>query len=146
MPSWAPTVAQVSALVPTRAGQAVFDADTIPTAAQVASIIGQICDEVVSEVGGFDPTVITNPQDPGDPVTLGDLAKWAATLGAATYVELGFYPEQQPGENQGAGGILYTRYQTALTRLRAAVDAIRNGRQGGPGPLGSFPPADCWPL
>lgn len=124
--SWAPTTAQVSAVIPARA-RGTFDATTIPTATQVTELVSQVVTEVTGRAGSFDPSHVINPSSVTageDPVTLGDLARWATALGTAAYVEAGFFPEQQDAEDSPAQA-LDRRFNNAVQRL---VDAIERSR------------------
>lgn len=123
-PSWAPTSDEVHAVIPTRARQQPFNETSVPTVAEVRSIIEQICTEVVAEVGPFDPSKNLSHSADDAQRTVGDMARWAATLGAASTVELGFFPEQQTLGDTTPGQILYQRYQQALARLKASIEAI----------------------
>lgn len=133
--SWKPTLERVHAEIPTRAGERPFDATTVPTASQVTEIIGDIAGEIVGTVGDFDATHVINPDDTADDhVTLGDLARRAAAIGAASKVEDQFYPEQQTGDYVGLDSTpsqhLYARYQRALELLKTNVTLWRRRRDG----------------
>lgn len=131
-PSWTPSPADVKAVIPQRVAGEAFSATTSPTADQVTSIIADVTAEVVGEVGPFDSTTVLNPTAPAeDQISLGDLAKRAATLGAASQVEDSFFPEQQTSvgpygvESDGGNQHLYARYRRALDILkRHAAAAI----------------------
>lgn len=127
-PSWAPNAEQVHGVIPQRAGNG-FSATSIPSQADVESVIEQICVEVVAEVDPFDAaTVISGTGD--DRQTLGQLARWCATLGAAAQVELGFFPEQQQLGDTSIGQVLYSRYKDALVRLNTKIDELATGDDG----------------
>lgn len=114
-------------MIPQRALGQPFDDDSIPSRDDVRSLASQVVTEIVGDVGGFDPAWVTNPDEVaagGVAVTLADLARWAATLGTASYVETSLFPEQN--ETASATGTqLYQRYKEAIDRLRVAVQAWR---------------------
>lgn len=121
-PAWAPDAPAVHALIPARSQDRPFDGTTVPTVSQVGEVIRQVTAEVVAEVGRFDPTV---PLSGHDGTTLGDLARRAVALGAASQIEDSFFPEQQQGNYVGVDSTpsqhLYARYRRALELLRDIV-------------------------
>lgn len=127
MVSWEPTPPDVKSVIPQRLNGQPFSETTTPNVEQVAAIIGDLVGEVIGEVGSFDPSDVLNPSaPPADQVTLGDLAKRAAQLGAASQIEDSFFPEQQTNavygaEQDGGNQHLYARYRRALELLRGAV-------------------------
>lgn len=142
---WTPSVDDVAALIPQRTGdptgaaQTTFTATTVPTATQVANIIGQVVNEVAGTVG------VVPDNDPGGPgvrASLIDMAKRVVALGAAAEVETSFYPDQNVG-GMGIGAVLYARYKDALKGLLSGVQTVLGG--GAPGsadmgvPVYSFP-------
>jgi hypothetical protein len=137
--SWVPTVQEVHNEIPQRGiPPDGFTASTVPTAGQVEQIAVEVTVDVVGAVGAFDPTYVVDDQ-----VTLGDLARRAAALGAASKVEDAFYPEQQTGDYMGVGSTpsqhLYARYQRALERLQAHVAAWRRGGAPPGGTISTVP-------
>lgn len=121
-PSWAPDVEEVHSVIPQRANDG-FSSTSKPSSSDVESIIGQVIAEVLGEVGKFDPSdEISLPGD--DATTLGDLARWTVTLGAAAYIEISFFPEQQQLGDTTPGQILHQRYISSLARLKAAIGSI----------------------
>lgn len=125
MTSWAPTHQEVHGVIPARAEPEGFSDTSRPSVADVMSVVGQIVSEVVAEVGAFDPaTTISDPADTETPVTLGSMARWAATLGAAATLEAGFFPEQQQLGDTSVSTILYARYTAALARLKATIAGL----------------------
>lgn len=120
--AWAPTPDEIHAVIPARAGSG-FSTTTRPSVAEVMVVVAQIVADVVSEVGAFDPsTVISDASDPDDQVTVGDMARWAASLGAASAIEGAFFPEQQQSGDQSPGGVLYQRYKDALARFKKVLE------------------------
>lgn len=115
-PSWAPTLADVHALTPTRGGRnpSGWDEATAPTAAQVEHVVEQVAVEVLGHVGRFDPDA------PIGETTLGQLASWTVALGAAALVEQGAFPEQNNGR-EGLAEDLRERYTAALASLARTV-------------------------
>jgi hypothetical protein len=113
---WTPTPDEVKGLIPARARSGPFTEETTPTYADVVHVIDGVVTEVVGEVGAI-PDDSLGPHD-----GLAQQARWAATLGAAYYVEAGFFPEQQD-TNQSPADRLYGRYQAQLDRLRKAIEA-----------------------
>lgn len=131
-PSWAPSLADVHALTPTRGGRdpAGWGEATAPTAAQVEHVVEQVTVEVLGHVGRFDPDA------PVGETTLGALAAWTVALGAAALVEQGAFPEQNNGR-EGLAESLRERYAAALGSLaRAAADAGGDSTRIGMGTLG----------
>lgn len=121
--SWAPTVAEVAALIRARTkipggGEAgTFTEQTRPTKAEVESIIGQAVDHVSAAIGG-EPC---NEQ-------LTQSASAAAALLAAVIIETSYWPEQS--ENRGsAAARLEKLFDTRMKSLTAAV-AEECGGQG----------------
>lgn len=103
-----PTPEAVHAVIPTRNAGRPFDAASQPSRAQVAELAAQVANTITAELPRMTPAQRL-------------IARWAATLGTASYVEATFYPEQQSA-GAGMGGILWARYQTELTNLRELVN------------------------
>jgi hypothetical protein len=142
--SWTPSPADIKAVIPQRLDGEAFSATTVPTVDQVEGIISDLVGEVVGEVGPFDPTVVLNPNAPADDqITLGALAKRAATLGTASQIEDSFFPEQQTPvgaygvEQDGGNQHLYARYRRSVDLLRRHVDAIAGTAQEFSGSIGA---------
>lgn len=113
-------------MMATRLPPSGFSATTRPSESDADQIIGHVCSEIVSRTSTFDPTVVTNPSAPvAEHVTLGDLAKFAAILGAASYMESAHYPESQALGQDTPATTLNSRFMTAVQRL---VDAIQRNR------------------
>lgn len=148
MARWAPTQSAVAAWLPARVltstGRApTFSATTSPTAAQVAELLAQAVENVVGDVGSFDPATVVNAADVARgeaPVTLGDLAGSVAALDAACMVELTFFPDQV-AEGRSPYEQLHDRYKAALARLSTAVSGLIAGRASSSLPSFRFPPA-----
>lgn len=122
--AWRPTVADVAAIVFQRAGRAAdgqavgtFDATTTPTAEQVENQIRQVQAEVRTRIGD-PPESLTTAIDDGGPGSTA--AGRVVAVGAASYVELQFYPDNQGGADSPAVQ-LWERYQALLTGLATAV-------------------------
>lgn len=122
--TWAPTVADVAALVQGWS-HAVTDDAIIP-------LIDQAVVEVVAEVDYFNPTAAVNAAaDLADQVLLGDLARNAAALRAAYQWASGLGPEIDLEFTRS----LHARFMDAMERLlrqaarltgrRRAVGALR---------------------
>jgi hypothetical protein len=131
MPSWTPSPADVKSEIPQRVGGEEFTPNTTPTVTQVQLVIDKVVAEVVGEVGPFDPMVVLNPTAPvEDRITLGDLAKNAAALGAASRIEDQFFPEQQIATGMygvhadGGNQHLYARYRRAVEVLKHHLAVI----------------------
>lgn len=120
--SLAPTVDDVQARIPTRNAGRPFDETSTPTRAQVESTIDDLSEQLALEFGDR----LSDEQR--------SRARFALSLGAASFVELGLFPEQNTGEN-GPGGILWRRYVDELDRLRREV--FGDGGSGGGGTGGS---------
>lgn len=116
-PSWAPTPAQVGAIMPTRFGTAGITEFTSPTTEQVQAVIEDLVPGLLEEVG-----------------TLGDeqfdLARTTLKLGAAAYIENLLVPEQNDDLNAGNGEFYRRRYQEHVVLLRRAVRTARRVRTG----------------
>lgn len=157
MAQWAPAVDDVARLVPTRAvtslgRQPSFTDDTVPSSDQVEDLVVQAVGDVVASVGSFDPDAVINPADVirgQEAVTLGDLARTAASLDAAALVEMTFFADQI-SEGRSSYDQLDERYRLALARLIEAVTEVASGGVGAgpaiPPPMFSFPdiPADVF--
>lgn len=122
---WRPTVGDVAAVIPNRTGdpngnaQGTFTAATIPTAAQVETLITSVQGEVIHRAGPAgvvdELAVPTIPQ--GGPGSTP--AGHAVAVGVASYVELNFYPDLQQGSEAPAQS-LWRRYQWILDNLFGA--------------------------
>jgi hypothetical protein len=118
-----PSVADVSALLRARTKDSngsevgIFNDDTRPSSAQVLTLIDQAVVDVQTILG-------VSPPD-----YLADAAKSAATLKAAMYVELSYYPEQVRSDRSA-----YPHYeQMYVTQVRALQEAARGAAPGGSG-------------
>lgn len=132
---WTPDADAVAALIPTRTGGpngeplGGFSASTVPTEAQVFEIINGVVADVAGVIGAL-------------PTELAEMAKHCVTYEAAALVELQFYPDH--GMSQYAPtDRLHDRYESALKRLKAAVELVNAGQPVGgtdsPAPVYSFP-------
>lgn len=133
MSTWLPKVEDVAAIIPERTDQTTgtFTARTRPSFDHVSSIIEAQRSQLVGEVGAFNPTRIINPEaDPDDRVSLGDLARDAVALGAASQIEDRYFPEQQTGQFAGLDSTpsqhLYARYRRAVELLKNQADKDRD--------------------
>lgn len=124
---WTPQPGEVKGLIPQRVGAGPFTDDTVPSYDEVVGLIDGIVTEVRGDVGAI----------PDDENLLRQ-ARWAATLGAAYYVEAGFFPEQQDATVTSPAERLWNRYQAQLDRLRAAVEAFYSKQQGGGPQVGTI--------
>ncbi len=113
-PSWAPTIAQVGAILNARTRQegtgallGTFTTETVPTATQVDSLIENACNDVLAEVGTIPTELEANA---------GSVAAW----GTAMIVELSFYPSQV-GDDNDIYAALEKQYNTRLMRLKEAA-------------------------
>lgn len=131
--AWAPSPAQVKALMPSRVNGQPFDNDTNPSINEVNTLIRQVVVEIQSEVGPFNPDRVINPDaHPLDRVKLSDVAQWAATLGAAYYVEQGFFPEQNnAGGEDSPAARFFARYEQQRARLVTLVQQLAPADAGG---------------
>lgn len=146
--AWLPTVSDVANLVPERTGaldvngdlvpRASFDADTVPTATQVAGLVRGVQSEVVAEVGVMPDALCVVPAGG----TIGESpAGHVVALGAAALVESQFYPDMQGGGPDSPSTTLERRYRAALKALVKAANDIDAGTDPGnqPHPVGAFP-------
>lgn len=131
-PAWAPTTADVKALLPRRlGGVADFSASTIPTATQVTGYI----EGVVAEIGTLGQL----------PVEHEDLAKEVVRYGAAAVVELLYWPEQSRKPDS-----VYEELEEEFERLKALLMRVIPGDVAGEGdvpgpPRYAFPePEEGW--
>jgi hypothetical protein len=106
-PAWAPTVAQVGALMPTRFQGTPPTTETSPTAEQVDALIDMLAESLLAEVG------------PVGDLQVG-LARTTLALGVASYIENGFIPEQSD-ENLGPAEFFRRRYAEHVSLLRRAI-------------------------
>lgn len=143
MASWRPGVTDLATATPGR---------TITESAETAAWIGEAVAEVVAEVGHFDVAKAVNADaDPAEQVTLGDLARTAATLRAAYFAERRAPDQGTYGPDGYATGLaaeLHARYRDALARLRSWVDRLDAGGTAtvsGSGRLGSITLEGAWP-
>lgn len=127
---WTPEPDAVAALIPQRTGDpsgraaTTFTGATVPTASQVVEVIDAVVAEVHGACGVIDPDLY-------------DTAKRVVALGAASYVELQFFPDKQLSP-QSPSQELWSRYQTALKALKASNTGDPGGNES-PGPEYSFP-------
>lgn len=132
--SWRPTVAEIAALLAQRPGdsagvaQTSFDADTVPTATQVAVVIGQVQGEVIAETGDMPAELATVPVA-GDPASASPAGNVVA-LGAAARVERQFFPDLASFGTSLASQ-WHDDYVRALAALVKAVEDIRSGGEVG---------------
>lgn len=122
-PYW-PTPSYVGALLASRGNRAghgtgQFDATSRPSISQVQSLIEDSAADVDAEF--IDSTV---------PEPLARLVRSAIALRTAATIELTFFPEQEAG-SADTSGLLWSRYQTALTRIRQILEDIGGGATGG---------------
>ncbi len=113
-----PSVSEVGSLLANRGKNRQdiqFGFDSKPSYAQVQSIIGQIASELDAELG----SVAVTP-------ALASLARWCISLGAASTVELTFFPEQASSGGD-TSGIWWSRYQLALSRFRGLLEQSGGG-------------------
>lgn len=136
---WAPTVANVGALLRARTKDTngnelgTFTADTRPTGTQVEDLINTAADDVASTL-----------PDQLDP-KYWERAAAVSTLGAALKVELSYFPEQV-----ATGRSPYTQlkemYNDELKRLVNAVQGGDSAVDGGAGGAGSAMPVGLFPV
>jgi len=116
--AWAPTVADVGALLRARTKDSsgnelgTFTADTRPTDTEVTELIAQAVDDVVGAIG----------QSPTIPPDTYDNAAKVAAVGAAMLVELSFFPEQV-ATGRSPYAQLQTLYNTRLERLKLFIES-----------------------
>lgn len=111
-----PTPEQVHSLIPTRPA---FTATSVPTRGQVVELVRQAASDVFVDLPeGLGPGPVLN------------LARWAVSLNAASYVEAAFYPEQAGGDGS-TSTLLHDRYVAVLSKLRAEVGGEDPGAGGG---------------
>lgn len=107
MPSWTPSILDVTSLVENWALAA--------TDGSIATHIAKAVVEVAAEAGDFNPDHIINPSaDPVDQVTFGEMANDAAALRAAYQWVIGIVPEDDDHEIARS---LHARYVDAVARL-----------------------------
>lgn len=118
MTAWAPTVADVGALLHARTKDSsgnelgTFTANTRPTDTQVSELIDQAVDDVITAIG---QSLTISPDTY-------DTASKVAALGAAMLVELSFFPEQV-GSGRSPYAQMLALYNTRLERLKLLVEA-----------------------
>lgn len=132
---WTPDADAIAALIPTRTGDASgepigeFTTETVPTQEQVEGIIAQVVADVAGYIGPVPTELIT-------------MATSTVTYGAASLVELTFYPDHGMSTYAPADR-LRDWYDKALKRLKTAVETVNAGQPVGggdsPGPVYSFP-------
>ncbi len=147
--TWRPSVADVAAIVSHRTGDRTgmarlsFTSESVPNAAQVDRIIRQVQAEVAAVTGAM-PAELTVAND-GAMGPASSPAGHVVALGAASYVELQFWPDQQLGVESVASQ-LWDRYVASRADLVKAVEDIRSGQEPGTEPsqvrpVASFPDA-----
>lgn len=126
-------MADVAALIPQRTGDqtgrasGAFSATTVPTDVQVANLIAGTANEVTAVVG-------SNPD-----AAISAMAAHVTAVGTASYVESGFYPDENTTA-QGPAAQLLVRFQWLVAELKSA--ARGDGDVAGPpAPLWQFPAA-----
>lgn len=116
-PDWAPTVAQVGAVLRSRTTdangveQGTFTATTRPTEDQAELIIADVVQDVVAVLGFTLPDRIA------------PLGTAVAALGAAALIELTYWPEQV-ASGKSPYEQLNERYEKQLQRARVALTQI----------------------
>lgn len=134
--SWRPTVAEVANVIAQRTGdasgnaQGTFTTATSPSADQVDQLISQVQGEMIAVLGDVPALLATPPVAGGSPGSTS--AGMCCAVGAASYVELQFYPDLQMGTAPIAEQ-LWQRYQIGLKHLREATMAIAAGGEIGAG-------------
>jgi len=132
-PAWAPTAADVCAIVPQRTGaldgraSGAFSSTTVPTDTQVTGEIAQAVFEVETVVG------------PTPDAQIAPMATRATALLVASYVELSFYPDSNMTA-QGPAAQLYQRYKDLMAMIQKAQSGSGD-IAGPPSPVGYFPAA-----
>lgn len=142
-PTWAPTVADVGAILRARTQQALedgggeagtFNTTTRPTAEQVTALIEQACSDVTADLGS---TTLGERCEP--------LAKRACALSAAMLVELSYFPEQVASDHSPYDKLM-EQQKLAAGRLERCVASSGSDVDGEPArssrsPRFSYPPA-----
>lgn len=146
--TWRPTVAEISALLAHRPGDETgrartpFDADTVPSADQVAVIIGQVQGEVIAECGDMPAYLATVPVE-GDPASASPAGN-VVTLGTAARIERQFFPDLQTfGESPASQW--QAVYERALAALVKAVEDINADGEVGVDEAAALLPAWSFP-
>lgn len=145
---WRPSVASVAAIVAQRPGDATgtaqtsFTATTVPSATQVATIIGQVQGEIIAETGDM-PAALAAVPVAGDDISASPAGRVVA-LGAAAYVELQFFPDLQTF-SESVSSQLWDRYVAAKAALVAAVADLRAGEVIGDDEAQALLPAWSFP-
>jgi len=112
-PPWEPTPSEVHGIIPQRTNGKPFTDDTVPTVAQVTTIISDVMSEVDS---WLEHTVV--------PEQHVDLARFVVKLGAAKEIERAFWPEQGQAPSGSSYVQLKQRYEETLAQLVLAVLGI----------------------
>lgn len=145
---WRPLVGEVAALLAHRPGdstgtaQVSFGADTVPTATQVATIIGQVQGEVIAETGDM-PAQLAAVPVAGDPISASPAGNVVA-LGTAARVERQFFPDLQSFGDSPASQ-WQTLYEAAKAALVKAVEDLRAGEEIGTDEADVLLPAWAFP-
>ena len=146
---WRPVTADVAAIIPMRPGEddagnprPDFSPNSRPTSAQVANVIVMVQAEVIGETGTM-PDALVVPADVAAGVASSPAGRVVA-LGAASYVELSFFPDLQLSGDSPAS-VLMRRYLDARAALLRTVAAIRAGSAVGDGMASAASPAWHFP-
>lgn len=135
-PTWAPTVADVGAILRARTQQALedgggeagtFNANTRPTATEVQALIEQACADVTADLG---TTTLGARCEP--------LAARATALSAAMLVELSYFPEQVASDHSPYDR-LAEQQKLAAGRLERCVGSSSSDNEGEPARTGMMP-------
>lgn len=146
--TWRPTVAEVAALLAQRPGdsagaaQTSFTADTVPTATQVATIIGQVQGEVIAETGDM-PAELAAVPVVGDAISASPAGNVVA-LGAAARVERQFFPDLQTFGDSPASQ-WQALYEAAKAALVKAVEDLNSDGEVGTDEAAGLMPAFAFP-
>lgn len=138
LPDWAPTVADVGALLRSRTKDTngnelgTFTADTRPTDGQVTAIIATVAGDV--------ETLAADAALPETPLVLYGSAKQLAVLATAMQVELSYFPEQV-AQGRSPYDQLKALYDDRLDRYTKALASVGTGGDvgGAADPVGAFP-------
>lgn len=142
--AWRPTVEDVADVLAQRTGdragdaRATFTDDTVPSRVQAQGVIDQVMGEITLRVGTI-PGPLATPTLPGGGPASSPAGR-VATVGAAAWIELQFYPDLQL-QGQGPAEQLWTRYQALLDGLEKAKATLVGGGAVDvpPRPTASFP-------
>ncbi len=133
--SWAPSLTEVSSLVPNMAQDAsgTFTSTTFPSATTVTNLVADVCAEVAAFAGNPDVLAVdaTDPARVSALATLKSTASRVAAHGVAAQIEVSYSAQDHRENRWGRVEHLRTVYNDGINRLRKAIGEFSQGQNMG---------------